>query len=317
MPADTISGITTTPPTPVTIAASRRSSAIPWSGIYERLDAAVAAHLERCDPATTFVLLLSHGMSRHYDATHLLEEVLRRLDEFERRGIDGHRFARTAKRTLLRLPAGARRAARRPAAALARRAAGRRELINWWGDDAEHDWTRQRFFLAPNNTVYGGVRINVRGRERRGTVEPGAEYEAVCERLGKDLLELVNVDTGEPVVNGISRTEDHYRRLPVDALPDLLLDWNRDRHAETIWSAKTGMIHGRYDLWRSGDHRLDGLLIARGPDLDAGPKPPIRSIDLGPTIAARLGVALEGVDGAAVDWLATGGELGTNGDSGT
>ena len=73
---------------------------------------------------------------------------------------------------------------------------------------------------------------------------------------------------------------------------------------ETIWSAKTGLIHGRYDLWRTGDHRLDGLLLARGPGLGRGAAPAVRSIDLGPTVAARLGVELDGVDGEPAAWLA-------------
>ena len=76
----------------------------------------------------------------------------------------------------------------------------------------ETDWTAQRWFMAPNNTVYGGVRINVRGREPGGVVVSRREYERVCARLTEDLLELVNVDTGEPVVHGVSRTEEHYRR---------------------------------------------------------------------------------------------------------
>ena len=189
-----------------------------------------------------------------------------------------------------------------------RRAARRRRLENWWGEHADHDWTGQRWFLAPNNTVYGGVRINLRGREPGGVVEPGADYDAACEQLAQDLLELVNVETGEPVVNGVSRTEDHYERSAVDALPDLFIDWNHERPVETIWSARTGLIHGRYDLWRTGDHRLDGMLLARGPGIEAGPRPALRSIDLGPTIAARLGVALDAVDGEPAAWLANGRE---------
>ena len=184
----------------------------PLARIYERLDLAVGEQLERCGPETTFVLLLSHGMSSHHDATHLLEEVLRRLDEFERQGAAGGGQARRAKEAFLALPPSARRAARRPAAAVLRRAARRRRLENWWGEHADHDWTGQRWFLAPNNTVYGGVRINLRGREPGGVVEPGADYDAACEQLAQDLLELVNVETGEPVVNGVSRTEDHYER---------------------------------------------------------------------------------------------------------
>lgn len=276
----------------------------PLGRIYEALDAAVADHLDRCGPETTFLLLLSHGMAAHHDATHLLEEVLRRLDEFEREGLRGGNPASVAKRAFLGLPASARRAARRPAAALTRRVAARRELVAWWGEHADHDWAGQRWFLAPNNTVYGGVRLNVRGREAAGMIEPGAEFDRACSALAQDLLELVNVDTGEPVVNSVSRTDEHYVRGAADALPDLLLDWNHDREVRTVWSAKAGLVHGAYDLWRTGDHRLEGLVLARGPGLTPGPKPPLRSIDLGPSLAARLGVELGGVDGRPAAWLA-------------
>ena len=136
-------------------------------------------------------------------------------------------------------------------------------------------------------------------------VEPGAEYAAVCEELTEDLLGLVNVGTGESVINAVTPTESEYQRSEVDALPDLFLDWNHERPVETIWSAKTGLIHGRYDLWRTGDHRLDGMLLARGPGIVPGEKPALRSIDFGSTLAARLGVELANVDGEPATWLAT------------
>jgi predicted AlkP superfamily phosphohydrolase/phosphomutase len=276
----------------------------PMIRIYEALDAAVGEHLERCGDETTFALLLSHGMSSHHDGTHLLEEVLRRLDGFYESGPGGRAGARLAKRALLSLPGASRRAMRRPAAAAVRRALAGRELVAWWGEHADHDWSRQRWFLSPNNTVYGGVRLNVRGREAAGTIEPGAGFERACEQLAADLLELVNVETGEPVIHGVSRTDEHYARNGDDALPDLLLDWNHERPVTTIWSAKTGLIHGAYDLWRTGDHRLEGLLLARGPGIAPGPKPPLRSIDLAPSLAARLDVELEDADGVPVEWLA-------------
>ncbi len=277
----------------------------PLVRIYERLDAAVAEHLDRCGPETTFVLLLSHGMTSHHDASHLLEEVLRRLDDHADHGLGGSAAARAVKRALLSLPSRARRRGAPAAAAMLRQAIKRRQLNNWWGTVGEYDWTGQRWFVAPNNTVYGGVRINLRGRESAGVVEPGAEYERACAELSEALLELVNVETGEPVINAVIPTAQMYRRSEVDALPDLFLEWNHDHPVNTIWSAKTGLIHGRYDLWRTGDHRPEGMLLARGPGIGAGHKPALRSIDFGATLAARLGVELADVDGEPAEWLAS------------
>ena len=58
------------------------------------------------------------------------------------------------------------------------------------------------------------------GREPRGTVDP-RDLEEVCDRLADHLLDVVNVDTGEPLVDAVLRTSDHYDRAEVDNLPDL------------------------------------------------------------------------------------------------
>jgi len=56
---------------------------------------------------------------------------------------------------------------------------------------------------------------------------------------------------------------------------------------------------------RSGDHRPNGLLVARGKGVPAGGElPAIATEDIGPTIAAYLGVTLDGVDGKPAAWLA-------------
>ncbi len=270
----------------------------PVVDVYAELDRAVAEHLDAAGPETTFLLLLSHGMSEHFDGTHMLHEILRRLDAAER---GEAAFARpgVAERAYARLPASGRRRARKAIAALMRR----RE-VGVWEDFGVEDRAAQRFFNTPNNTVFSGIRINLAGREPSGSVEPGAELDRVCEQLGADLVELVNVDTGGAAVDGVGRTDDHYDREELDSLPDLWVDWNRSAPIERVWSPKTGFVHAPYKLWRTGDHRPDGLLLARGPGIEPGPKPPIVSLDLGPSIADRLGVELEEVDGKPVAWLA-------------
>jgi len=111
----------------------------------------------------------------------------------------------------------------------------------------------------------------------------------------------VNVDTGRPVVRAVERTERHHPRSPHDSLPDLLIEWNSEAQIETVWSAKTGIVHGPASHWRTGDHRPTGLLLAAGPGIPAGAELGEIAIgSLGPTICARFGVRLEGVDGEPV-----------------
>ena len=53
----------------------------------------------------------------------------------------------------------------------------------------------RRWFLSPNNTVVGAVRLNLAGREPAGRISP-ADRPAVLRWLSQRLVELVNVDTG-------------------------------------------------------------------------------------------------------------------------
>ena len=166
------------------------------------------------------------------------------------------------------------------------------------------DRARQTFFLEPNNYVYGGVRLNIAGREPNGCVQPD-EIDAVVKRLTDDLFALVNVETGGPIVRDVIRSDRWYRRGPRDKMPDLFIDWERSAPIETIWSAKIGVVHAPYTHWRTGDHREHGVLLAYGPGIPTGKAMSAVHIeDLAPGIAARLGVPLPDVDGRAPAWLA-------------
>lgn len=278
----------------------------PVVAVYRRLDAAVAEHLAAAGQDTTVFVLLSHGMGPHYDATHLLHEVLRLLDRQATAGQVGSPWMRAAKRCWGGVPARVRRRLLPGAMALLRRRLARHPLPPVRDGATAQERASQRFFLSPNNFVFGGVRLNVVGREPHGQVRPGAEYDAVCDQLAEDLLALVNLDTGGPVVRRVTRIEEHYDRESHDALPDLLIDWAHDAPVDAVWSPKTGVVYGPYSHWRTGDHRPDGLLIASGPDIPAAAvQPTVDMVDLGASLAARLGVRLvDDVDGHPVPWCA-------------
>jgi hypothetical protein len=88
-------------------------------------------------------------------------------------------------------------------------------------------------------------------------------------------------------------------------MPDLFVDWDRSAPVNRVSSPKIGVIHEPYELWRTGDHRPAGLLLAHGDGLPARARLEGLAVeDIGPSIAARLGVVLEDVDGAPCTWLA-------------
>ncbi|HEV2781745.1 MAG TPA: alkaline phosphatase family protein [Actinophytocola sp.] len=279
----------------------------PIEAVYKRFDRALGEHLARVDAGTTAFVLLSHGMGPRYEANHLLHEILRLLDRAEDRGVGGSSLMRTAKRAWAHAPGPVRNLVLpRMLPALRRRVATTPlPTATNWAEPEER--VRQRFYVSPNNLVFGGIRINLVGREPNGRVHPGAEYDRVCARLAEDLLALVNLDTGAPVVRAVTRAEDHYDREENDTLPDLFIDWSHEAPVETVWSPRTGLVYGPDNHWRTGDHRPDGLLLASGPGITPGAAlPDISSTDLGASLSARLGVELTGdVDGRPIPWIAT------------
>ena len=266
----------------------------PLAQVYEAMDEALSDVLERVDENATVLVLLSHGMAPHYDGTHLLAEILRRLDAAygskPTRSLEGRMLGRAWSG----IPAWARAMARRPLAAVLRARRRRRNLRAPRDYDSDDERRTQAFFMSPNNFVVGGVRINLMGREAEGRVRPGSELDELCRRLEDDLLALVNVETGTSVIERVERSDAHYRRESLDALPDLFIEWNHRHPIETVWSPRFGMVHGSYTHWRTGDHRPGGLLLVRGPGVAPRTELPAVEVDrLGALIAAELGVSLE------------------------
>ncbi|MGE5728934.1 MAG: hypothetical protein ACM34L_10060, partial [Gemmatimonas sp.] len=146
-----------------------------------------------------------------------------------------------------------------------------------------------------------------------GTLEPGKETDRYVERLERDLLEIVDDVSGAPLVSRVVRTRDLYDGEHIDSLPDLLVEWNEavangstaladgNRARVRARSPKIGTIEGANDYARSGEHRPGGWLVAAG----AGIKPMRLDrtpslLDLAPTFARLLGVALPGAAGAPI-----------------
>ena len=269
----------------------------PIRDVYSAIDAALGAIIEAAGPETALVVYGSHGMGPHYGATFLLDSALQHIEAarmplagLRRRTGDAARWL--WKRVPFRLgkvpgPAGKRL----------------RSQIGVALPTLDVPGTRN-CFQVPNNDTWGAIRINVVGREPTGRVLPGAAYDRFCEQLIRDLRDLVDADDGRPVVRRIVRMEDVYERTPDDDLPDLLVEWEHDRPIRAVKSPLVRFATGRYPGVRTGDHRPDGFVLARGPARAAGTLPRHLEVeDLAPTIAAHLGVALADVDGEAAPEL--------------
>ena len=263
--------------------ALRRELGDPVENVYHRLDGAVCDLLGRVGPETLAIVLCSHGMGPHYGGNFMLNEILLYLEKpeiLERR--------RVGKPEPLWLR-------------------GKRKLSRLLGAEAgpPNSFAQRKCFAVPNNDAAGGIRINLAGREPQGKVRRGTEYEELCSVITKDLLGLRNPETREPVVREVYRTADRYEGEYLHHLPDLIVEWNRERPISSVWSPKFGQFSKKEHERRTGDHRPEGMLMARGPGVVARRLSPIDSRCIAPTIASYLGITLDGVDGTAIELTGT------------
>ncbi len=258
--------------------------------IYIAGDAAIGRLVAQAGPRATTLVFSLHGMGPNVSRADLLREMLARILA-DRGNVD----APLVKRRLLdglreRIPGGWRSQVKR------RLPTALQDYLTLYWRSGGTDWAATRAFAAFSD-LDGYVRINLRGREAAGVVEPGPEYEALCARIEQGLKSFVDEDSGEPVVDGLARLDDLYPTGRMrHHLPDLMVRWSPQPAAShrRIVSPRFGAIPwptpGHHPQGRSGNHRPDGFLLAAGPSLQPGALEQGHILDLAPTAYDLLGL---------------------------
>ncbi len=293
----------------------------PIQDVYVAIDRAVGDLLALAGEDATIIVLAGHGMGSKRGAQFLLHEILVRLgvavpvrpaadkppdvlDRFDSLLTWGWRHTpATVKRTLGPL----------------------RNRLRWWMDEPKGlpapklDAARGKCFLVENHFAVGGIRLNLRGREPQGLVQPGPESEVLCTQLARDLLEIRDVTTGKQVVRRVMRTRDLYRGEYLDHLPDLLVEWSTEVPLGTgvvgkpgsgtarLTSPRIGLVEGENRYCRTGEHLPEGLFVATGAGIEPGVlRRTVSIMDFAPSVAKLLGVDLPDVDGEPIAELLKG-----------
>jgi predicted AlkP superfamily phosphohydrolase/phosphomutase len=276
--------------------AVREALGDPLQQVYRALDRAVARLMEAAGRHTPTFVLASHGMGPHYDASFMLPDLLLAMQGVRPQPLG----VRSLERGWTMLPESLLAAMRPAVVALRRRLSGRRAMGERpLGEVLQvPPASRLRYFAVPNNDAHGAIRLNLVGREPHGLVEPGREALRMVEEIRSGLASFVNEETGEPIVEAVRPIAELFPGEPTDELPDLIVDWNRRAPIRKVRSHRYGTIARQFPGVRSGDHKPDGLLVARGPGISpARHREPVPSVDVPATVAQRLGVTLREVDG--------------------
>ncbi len=150
--------------------------------------------------------------------------------------------------------------------------------------------------------------INLKGREPEGIVPP-EEYEALRDEIARRLMALVDPEDGLPVVDRVYKKEELYHGSYLADAPDLLtimrgLTYITRKGYE--FAGERGVLFREPYTDETGGHRLEGILIAAGPDIRRGALPDRPIVDLTPTLLQLQGCPVpDYMDGDPIEDLLT------------
>ena len=152
----------------------------------------------------------------------------------------------------------------------------------WW---YRGEWARMRWFAVPSFTN-GLVRINLRGRERDGIVDP-ADYGRVCEEIVAAVSRATCPRTGRSVVESASFPRADDPMAPGGVPGDVEFVWSAP--VDAIEHPDAGLI-GPVPAHRVGEHSGAGFVMVAAPGVGPTDLGTARPVDLAATIAALLEV---------------------------
>lgn len=267
----------------------------PMLAVYAATDKAVGQVLEAVGPETLVIVYCSHGMGAEYSGTRMLDRMLVAMEgskpvNYRNPMLD------TARSVWRSLPTGLRRSLK---------PMQRKAWTAMMQDGFQPNRKSRKFFEVYLNNRSAGVRINLKGREPNGIVEPGAEYDALVKSICEDLMTFTNLESDEPLVVDCMPIGDEFEGDRLENLPDIAVTWNTRHPIRRVSSPKTGEVLNEELTSRSGDHRPVGQFFALGPDLDYRRlNEPVQSVDFVPTFSDLLGIPLPDVtDGTKIEPL--------------
>jgi len=162
------------------------------------------------------------------------------------------------------------------------------------------DWDRTRAYSLE---VRGTIWINLKGREPKGIVSPGAEYEALRDEIAQRLLGMRDPLTDEPLVARVYKREELYHGPFLNLIPDLLVVWASEPYMPltlhgTLSQRKYPVeILDKRQLAQltrpNASHKLNGICMLWGENITPGAHiEGARLQDIAPTILYLMDVPI-------------------------
>jgi predicted AlkP superfamily phosphohydrolase/phosphomutase len=250
--------------------------------VYGGIDTALAALVEAAGPDATTLVVASHGMSVPTGGLQLVPEVLVRLGMGSGHGVSAN--------VRSRLPIGVRSVLRRVVPGRVRKT-----LQTAAGSLPRPLESSQTRAVALDGDRVSWIRLNLRGREPHGAIEPGAEAEALIEELRRELLALEDPESGERIVAAAGTAAEVFGPDHHPDIPDLMVSFRTDLgRIEACRSERVGVVRVPYrtPAQRSGAHPSDPSRLWMIGDGRPASTSEGSVLDLAPTVLALLDVPL-------------------------
>ncbi len=279
--------------------------------VYSRCDSLIGTVLDRMDPDTTLIVMSDHGHGPNHGTVEFLPLWLKDMGfavDLPVRSTLSHGLANLVKASVAN---GLRRVYDllnrhldvRMKSRLNSLLPGLRDKVETTWRFGTYDWSRTTAFF------HYEPRINLKGREPYGCVEPGAEYEAVRDRLINQLTDIRDAKTGERVVERVFRKEEVYHGNHLDAAPDIIIRWKKDCVVSGLTSVRDDgrvVVTDRVHLkdHRTGHHSPYGIFFAKGRSITPGTRlarDEASIMDLAPTVLYLIGLPVpDDMDGSVL-----------------
>jgi predicted AlkP superfamily phosphohydrolase/phosphomutase len=231
--------------------------------VYRRCDQFVGEVLERVDAGTPVLIVSDHGFHSWRKAVNLNTWLIQQ----GYMAVQGQGVASSGEKTLDDLFGGG----------------------QFWENV---DWSRTRAYAMGLGQIY----FNLRGREGKGIVSPGAEYTALADELSARLLTFTDPDTGQPVVRAVYKRDDVYSGPYLENASDLQVGFEEGYRVSwqtSLGGSPPGLVYPNTKKW-SADHGSFDYRITAGTLIStralAGGE--ARIIDIAPTVLKYFGVAV-------------------------
>ena len=256
---------------------------------YQYIDQKLAGLLGSLDGRTLLILMSDHGAGPFHKYIYMNNWLLRwgllklrnrPQTRLKRAGFDLGLTPINVYNLLLRLGLGRLKGK-------VTKGKGAKSLSRLFLSFQDVDWEQTRAYSLGNA---GQLWINLRGREPRGIVEPGANYAAVRRDLVARVREMRDPATGEKMVDEVFVREDLYEGPYVEQMPDVVFVPKGFRYLS--FGEYEFASHRLVDvsLGITGWHRLQGMVLLHGAPIRAeGKVVDARIEDLAPTILYLMG----------------------------